>query len=120
MNNPCAIIPDDRGNYYVIEDPDWVAENEKDAIAVLDADEATGEHQFCMEGYGGDCRIDGLQDEESLPDGTYAVMYYRILEGQSRDGGDYLSLADYGITKEQLIENAAAGKYIDGATYWKI
>lgn len=61
-----------------------------------------------MEGY-----IDTIQRERDLPDGKYIVCYFVC-----DDNLDLLQYVDYGITKEQIIANVEAQKYVEGAEYY--
>lgn len=110
-----AIIKDKGGNCYFFDNPEWGVDMERDeAELVLDGDEATSFHackkSFLyddMEGY-----VDELQNEESLPDGKYVVTYFE------RRDDDLVQLVDYGITKQQIIKNVTAQKYVEGADYF--
>lgn len=115
-----AIVKGDAGTFYSIDDPDWGYDTEQKAEVILDSKEFIGEHKCSINGRGGDGYVDGVQNEEFLPEGTYIVVYYRIIDGMSRYDGDYLSLADMNISKAQIIANAAAGKYVDGAAYYLV
>lgn len=69
-----------------------------------------------MDGY-----VDTLQNEEKcLDDGElYVVLYYHAFI----DSGGYWNvdqLVDFGITKEQIIENVKNQKYVEGASYFTI
>lgn len=83
---------------------------------VLDIDEETGFHS-CeksglyenMEGY-----IDKIQNENELPNGKYIVTYFELCD----DASGLEQLVDYGITKEQIIKNVNAQKYVEGADYF--
>ena len=110
-----AIIKDDGENYYFFDDPEWgvdIARSE--AELVLDVGKETSFHacnkSFLwddMTGY-----VDKLQNEDSLPDGEYIVTYF------ARCDDDLVQLVDYGITKQQIIENVLAQKYVEGADYF--
>lgn len=113
----CGIF--DNGKYlYWLDECD--GEELKDAIWFLDTDNRAGFHS-CeksvlyddMTGY-----VDALQDEEScLDDGElYVVVYHHAF----RDNGGYWNidqLIDFGLTKDEIIENVKNQKYVEGATY---
>jgi hypothetical protein len=110
-----AIIKSIDGSYYFFDDPEWGVDiSRSEAELVLDVDKETSFHackkSFLyddLDGY-----VDELQDEESLPDGEYLVTYF------ARCGDDLVQLVDYGITKQQLIANVSAQKYVEGADYF--
>ena len=57
--------------------------------------------------------VDELQNESDMPEGKYAVCWYEY--------GSYFTLyerVDYGITKEQIIQNVINQKYREGADYY--
>lgn len=57
--------------------------------------------------------VDQLQDEEELADDElYVVTYYEY------DGTDFLEqLVDFGLTKQEIINNVKNQKYVEGADY---
>ena len=57
--------------------------------------------------------VDQLQDEEELADDElYVVTYYKY------DGTDFLEqLVDFGLTKQEIIQNVLDQKYVEGADY---
>lgn len=57
--------------------------------------------------------VDQLQDEEELTnDELYVVTYYEY------DGTDFLEqLVDFGLTKQEIIQNVLDQKYVEGADY---
>ena len=58
---------------------------------------------------------DELQNEESLMDNIlYLVTYNSSQNGQPEH------LVDYGLSREQIIQNVKAGKYVDGAVYFPL
>lgn len=65
-----------------------------------------------MDGY-----VDTLQNEEELSDNELYVVTY---EHAFLDCGywNLEGLVDFGITKQQIIENVKAQKYVEGATYY--
>lgn len=110
-----AIIKDNDENYYFFDDPEWGVDVERNEVElVLDVDEAISFHackkSFLyddMEGY-----VDELQDEAYLPDGKYIATYF------ARCDDDLVQLVDYRITKQQIVENVLAQKYVEGADYF--
>lgn len=65
-----------------------------------------------MSGY-----IDDLQKELDLPDKElYVVTYYEF----EKCSYGLLGKVDFGITKQEIIENVKAQKYVEGATYYTI
>ena len=64
--------------------------------------------------------VDTLQDEEEcLDDGElYVVLYHQAIFESGRWNID--QLVDFGITKEQIIENVKNQKYVEGASYFTI
>ena len=55
-----------------------------------------------------------FQNENELPNGKYIVTYFKL----SDNGSDLEQLVDYEITKEQIIENVNAQRYVEGADYF--
>ena len=57
--------------------------------------------------------VDQLQDEEELADDElYVVTYYKY------DGTSFLEqLVDFGLTKQEIIQNVLDQKYVEGADY---
>lgn len=113
-----AIIKSKDGKqYFFYDDPECGVDYKKDEVeGVLDLDEEIGYHS-CeksalyedMTGY-----VDKIQNENELPNGKYIVTYFKL----SDNGSDLEQLVDYGITKEQIIENVNAQRYIEGADYF--
>lgn len=112
-----AIIKSEDGKqYFFYDDPEWGVDYKKNEVeGVLDIEEEVGFHS-CeksalyenMSGY-----IDKVQNENELPNGKYIVTYFKIC-----DGSDWEQVVDYGITKEQIIENVNAQRYVEGADYF--
>lgn len=112
-----AIIKsEDSKQYFFYDDPEWGVDYKKNEVeGVLDIEEEVGFHS-CeksalyedMSGY-----IDKVQNENELPNGKYIVTYFKIC-----DGSDLEQVVDYGITKEQIIENVKAQRYVEGADYF--
>lgn len=62
-----------------------------------------------MDGY-----VDTLQHEEDLADGElYVVTYFEFEECSF----GLMQEVDFGITKQEIIENVNAQKYVEGASY---
>lgn len=113
-----AIIKSENGKqYFFYDDPEWGVDYKKSEVeGVLDIDEETGFHSSeksglyeNMEGY-----IDKIQNENELPNGKYIVTYFELCN----DVSGLEQLVDYGITKEQIIKNVNAQKYVEGADYF--
>lgn len=112
-----AIIKSEDGKqHFFYDDPEWGVDYKKNEVeGVLDIEEEIGFHS-CeksalyedMSGY-----IDKVQNENELPNGKYIVTYFKIC-----DGSDLEQVVDYGITKEQIIENVNAQRYVEGADYF--
>lgn len=59
--------------------------------------------------------IDQLQDEENLVDGElYVVRYFEFEECSY----GLLQCVDFGLTKDEIIENVKNQKYVEGAIYF--
>lgn len=113
-----AIIKSKDGKqYFFYDDPEWGVDYKKDEVeGILDIDEETGFHSCVksalyddMTGY-----VDKIQNENELPKGAYIVTYFKLCD----DGSGLEQLVDYGITKEQIIENVNAQRYVEGADYF--
>ena len=119
------IYGDGAGNYYHYEFYDWneidddiqhfTSDDENGIIGYVGLEVCVGFHACNksrlyedMEGY-----IDAVQHERDLPDGKYIVTYYVC-----DDNLDLLQRVDYGITKEQIVANVEAQKYVEGAGYY--
>lgn len=108
---------EDEKQYFFYDDPEWEVDYKKSEVeGVLDINEETGFHACKksglyenMEGY-----IDKIQNENELPNGKYIVTYFKLCDNAS----GLEQLVDYGITKEQIIENVNAQKYVEGADYF--
>ena len=58
--------------------------------------------------------VDALQDEENLPnDKLFIVTYYK-----AEDAFTLIHCVDFGISKQQVIDNVHAQKYVEGANYF--
>lgn len=59
--------------------------------------------------------VDELQCEESLNENElYVVLYYKAIAGTY----DLDQLVDFGLTKQEIIDNVRAQKYVEGANYY--
>lgn len=61
--------------------------------------------------------VDQLQNEENLYQTELYVVLYNEFEESS---GGLLGKVDFGVTKEEIIENVKSQKYVEGATYFTI
>lgn len=114
-----AIIKSEDGKqYFFYDDPEWGVDYEKDEVeGVFDIDKEIGFHSCNksglyedMEGY-----VDELQNEKDLPDNkVYVVTYFKLYD----DCSGLEQLVDFGITKQQIIDNVIAQKYVEGADYF--
>lgn len=61
--------------------------------------------------------VDELQDEENLADTELYVATYNhaFLDGEH---WNLEGLVDFGITKQEIIDNVKNQKYVEGATYY--
>lgn len=109
---------EDGKQYFFYDDPEWGVELKKDEIeGIVDIDKEIGFHTCNksglyddMEGY-----VDELQNERDLPeDKIYVVTYFKLCD----DCSGLEQLVDFGITKQQIIDNVIAQKYIEGADYF--
>ena len=113
------IIKSENGKqYFFYDDPEWEVDYKKNEVEwVLDIDEEIGFHACNksglyddMEGY-----VDELQNEKNLPDNkVYVVTYFKLCD----DCSGLEQLVDFGITKQQIIDNVIDQKYIEGADYF--
>jgi len=100
----------------VKDDISYIKRAKLKLIGITSEDNSIGFHQCNkskiwdeMTGY-----IDELQNENELPDNTlYVVNYYVAPDTETLE-----NLTDYGITKEQIIENVKNQKYVEGASYY--
>lgn len=101
------------GNYFWL---DCLDEDEvKEAKYFLDDDNAISHHTCVksaeyddMTGY-----VDALQNEEDLSDDElYVVTYFTFAPSCC-----LYQHVDMGITKQQIIDNVKAQKYVEGASY---
>lgn len=92
------------------------ADKVKKAVYFCDADNAA--YHRCLKSALYDDMTDyhdELQCEDSLSDDElYVVTYFRSL----RDVCFLEQLVDFGITKQEIIDNVKAQKYVEGASYF--
>lgn len=112
-----AIIKSEDGKqYFFYDDPEWGVDYKKNEVeGVLDIEEEVGFHSCEKSALYEDMSdyIDKVQNENELPNGKYIVTYFKIC-----DESDLEQVVDYGITKEQIIENVNAQRYVEGADYF--
>lgn len=110
----------DGKRFFFYDDPIWDSDLKKSEIeGIVDIDKEIGFHACNksglyddMEGY-----VDELQNENDLPDGKiYVVTYFKLCE----DCSGLEQLVDFGITKQQIIDNVTAQKYVEGADYFTV
>lgn len=110
----------DGKQFFFYDDPIWDSDLKKSEIeGIVDIDKEIGFHACNksglyddMEGY-----VDELQNENDLPDGKiYVVTYFKLCE----DCSGLEQLVDFGITKQQIIDNVTAQKYVEGADYFTV
>lgn len=113
-----AIIKSKNGKqYFFYDDPEWDVDLKRtDVVGVVDIDKEIDAHMCIKSGLyeNIDGYIDELQNETQLPDGKYIVTYFKLCDNAS----GLEQLVDFGITKEQIINNVNAQKYIEGADYF--
>lgn len=111
---------EDGKQFFFYDDPIWGSDLNKSEIeGIVDIDKEIGFHACNksglyddMEGY-----VDELQNENDLPDGKiYVVTYFKLCE----DYSGLEQLVDFGITKQQIIDNVTAQKYVEGADYFTV
>ena len=105
--------------YDLFDDPVWDEDIRKDeTIGVLCTEEAIGTHE-CVKSCLYDDKtgfMDQIQEEYGLPDGEkFIVTYFQQIPG---DESGLLQLVDLGITKDEIIANVEAQKYVEGARYF--
>lgn len=102
------------GNYWWY---DWLDEEEmKKAKYFADTDNSAGVHRSIKSALYDDMTdyIDCLQHEEDLSEGElYVVTYHKYVY----NNGLY-QCVDFGITKQEIIENVKNQKYVEGADYY--
>ena len=113
-----AIIKSKNGKqYFFYDDPEWDVDLKRtDVVGVVDIDKKIDAHMCIKSGLyeNIDGYIDELQNKTQLPDGKYIVTYFKLCDNAS----GLEQLVDFGITKEQIINNVNAQKYIEGADYF--
>lgn len=108
----------DGKQYFFYDDPEWGVELKRDEIeGIVDIDKEFGFHACKKSGLYDDMDgyIDELQNERDLPENkTYVVTYYKLCDNCS----GLEQLVDFGITKQQIVDNVIAQKYVEGADYF--
>ena len=114
-----AIIKSENGKeYFFYDDPEWGVDYKKNEVEGTVIIETEIDYHACnksglyndMEGY-----VDDLQNEKNLPEGkNYIVTYFKLCD----DCSGLEQLVDFGITKQQIIDNVIAQKYVEGADYF--
>ena len=109
---------EDGKQYFFYDDPEWGVELKKNEVeGAVDIDKEIGFHACNksglyddMEGY-----VDELQNENDLPNNkVYVVTYFKLCD----DCSGLEQLVDFGITKQQIIDNVIAQKYVECADYF--
>lgn len=113
-----AIIKSEDGKqYFFYDEPVWDTDYKRsDVEGVLDFEKKKGTHNCIKSGLHENLKnyVDKIQDESALPNGKYIVTYYKLCDNAS----SLEQLVDYGITREQIIENVNLQKYTEGADYF--
>lgn len=116
-----AIIKCDDGTRCFYDDPVLGEDlSKEDVEGILDLDSRLGSHDCKrsvlyddMTGY-----VDEVQNERELPDNILFIVTYFRDDGSHGSGLE--QVVDFGITKQQLIENIEAQKYVEGADYFSV
>ena len=115
-----AIIKSKDGKiYFFYDDPELGVDFEKKEVeGIVNIDEKIGFHECKksilyddMTGY-----VDEVQKESKLPNDKLFIVTYFKDDGSHGSGLE--QLVDFGITKQQIIDNVTAQKYIEGADYF--
>lgn len=114
-----AIIKLEDGQHVFCDDPEWGVDcSVEETVGVVDIDKEIGCHECKrsvlyddMTGY-----IDEIQEENELPDNESFIVTYFKDDGSHGSGLE--QLVDFGITKQQIINNVIAQKYVEGADYF--
>lgn len=113
-----AIIKSENKNEYTFyDDPEWDVDYKKDEVeGVLNVEEKIGSHECEKSGLYENLKnyIDKVQNENNLPNKKYIVTYFKLCD----DASGLEQLVDYNITKDQIIKNVNAQKYVEGADYF--
>lgn len=114
--NVQGIFNNRNGGYYWLDclDDDEV----KKAVYFCDADDTTNAYHKCfksalyndMTGYQDEVQCEGELSDDEL----YVVTYFKCL----RDVCFLEQLVDFGITKQEIIDNVKHNKYVEGASYF--
>lgn len=91
------------------------------AIFRLNQKNCSGYHVCIKSAYDGECSADYSDNDDMLQNETvlsdkelYVVTYYKYIQEED----DLYNLVDFGITKEDIIQNAANKRYAEGAVYY--
>ncbi len=115
-----AIIKSEDGKqYFFYDDPEWGVDfDKKEVEGIVDVDKEIGFHECKksilyddMTGY-----VDEIKRENDLPDNNLFIVTYFKDDGSHGSGLE--QLVDFGITKQQIIDNVIAQKYVEGADYF--
>ncbi len=113
-----AIIKsEDENGYTFYDNPEWGIDYEKNEVeGVLNVEEKIESHECRKSGLYENLEnhIDKVQNENNLPDKKYIVTYFKLCD----DISGLEQLVDYNITKDQIIKNINAQKYVEGADYF--
>jgi len=113
------LIFEDKSGYYWVDTPDTIEEEieacGKDKFRYV-FDNGDLFYHACnrsalyddMTGY-----VDQLQDEEELADDELYVVTYYEYDGEY----DLYNRVDFGLTKQEIIQNVLDQKYVEGADY---
>lgn len=116
-----GIFSDGNDNFYWMDCTDECDMSK--AEFYLDADNFAGVHICVGSAYDNECKpdysdsYDGLQNEMTLADGElYIVTYFKFIE----EDWSLDNPVDFGLTKQEIIENVKNKRYAEGATYYTI
>ena len=112
-----AIIQsEDKLQYFFCDDPEWDTDYEKSKVTgVVKTGTEIGIHECIKSALYDDMTkyVDIIQKENELPDNElFIVTYFKY------DGFGLEQLVDFGVTKQQIINNVIAQKYVEGANYF--
>lgn len=110
---------EDGKQYFFYDDPEWGVDlKKKEVEGIVNIDDEVGFHECKksvlyddMTGY-----IDEIQKENELPNDRLFIVSYFKDDGSHGSGLE--QLVDFGITKQQIIDNVIAQKYVEGADYF--
>lgn len=115
INSADIAIFEDGNDFYWY---DWLNDDDiKNAKYFVDRDNEAGVHSNIKSGLYDDMTgyVDELQNEEDLADGElYVVCYFKLDDGCCALD----QYVDFGITKQEIIDNVKNQKYVEGANYF--